>query len=267
VTRKRTRRNGNQTYVPDDRLIQRYSSAYCWEPAKLAAVLSQFGRLPEAGQEHLIRCLVQALGQYKILGKNVRRITPSEIRRRLDRVELHARNLLLELGINPNDRLVRAFQDTLSERSSWERLRSLVKQSSNGPVVLMQLRAVGIDTAENDIAASNAAFERASNSVADAVLALLNFHKRAEIAVQTATKWIVPLRGGPRNYPSAKGQLIRDAITIYGHMRSQHPDSGNQPGYGDPMLRFVHAIAELYGARVRDDDIHDIWRARKSNQK
>ena len=154
MTRKRTRRNGNQTYVPDDRLIQHCSSLYCWESAKLTAVLSQFGRLPEAGQEHLIRCLAQALGRYKMLGKNVRRITPSEIRRLLDRIETHARNLLLELGINPNDRLVPAFQDTLSERSPWERLRSLVKQSSNGPVTLMQLIAVGIDTA--DIAAANA---------------------------------------------------------------------------------------------------------------
>ena len=89
-----------------------------------------------------------------MLGKNVRRITPSEVRRRLARVETHARNLLLELGINPNDRLVRAFQDTLSERSPWERLRSLVKPSSKGPVALMQLVGVGIDTA--DIAAANA---------------------------------------------------------------------------------------------------------------
>jgi hypothetical protein len=103
--------------------------------------------------------------------------------------------------------------------------------------------------------------------VADAVLALFNFHKRAELAVQTATKRIAALRGGPRNYPSAKGQLIRDAITIYAHMRRQHPDSGNKPGYGDPMLRFVHATAELYGARVRDADIREIWRAWKSNQK
>ena len=61
--------------------------------------------------------------------------------------------------------------------------------------------------------------------------------------------------------------LIRSAIAIYEKFRSDYPNSGNKPGYGGPMQRFVHAIAELFGAHVTDADIRDQWRARNSKSK
>jgi hypothetical protein len=270
VTPKHVRGNGNQTYIPDDRLIQRYSSSYGWEPTKLTAVLSRFGRLPEAGQEQLICCLVLALGWYQMRAKRAKsaqRVTPSNLRNQLAGVEATARKLLLQLGVNSNDVAVRAFWDSLSDRPPSERLRLLGKQSVDGSYVTSQLAFAGINTGNKDIAAVNVELREASDCVADAVISLLDLHERAKTAAQIATKRIAPGRGGSRHHPNAKGQLIRHAITIYAHMRSQHPDSGNKAGYGGPMLRFIHVVAGLYRARVLDSDIRDVWRVWKSNRK
>ena len=211
----------------------------------------------------MIRCLVGAMGRYLLLAKAVR-ITPSKERNQLKAIEATARKLLLQLGVNPND-VMCAFRGRLSDRPSWEQLQLLSKKSKygiSGLNMVQWLAVASINTTDKDSAAVNAELREASAQVADAIIALLDLHQRAKTARQTVTERIQPRRGGSRHRPTAEGQLTRDAITIYAHMRKQYPHSGNKPGYGGPMLRFVHAVAELYGVRLRDADVHDAWRAR-----
>jgi len=267
VTPKRARGISDQPYIPDKRLIQGYALRYSWEPAKLTAVLSQFGRLPEAGQEQLIRCLVLAFGRYQMLAKTVRHVTPSEQRNQLTAVEKTARKLLLQLGVNPKDVASHPFWDKLSDHRSSERLQFLGKQSLDGLGVTSRLASAGINIADRDEAEVNAELSAAYDRVADAVIGLLDLHERAKTAAQAATKRMTAGRGGSRHRPTAKGQLIRYALVIYAHMRGQHLNSGNKPGFGRPMLEFIQAVATLYGARVCDADIREVWRRWKSNQK
>jgi hypothetical protein len=128
-----------------------------------------------------------------------------------------------------------------------------------------QLSFASIETTDKGQAAVNAELQEATRLVTDSVFGLLDLHERAKRAVQMATKRTAPVKGGPRHQPAAKGRLIRDAIAIYKHMRMQHPDSGNKPGRGGPMFRFVYAVAALYGTHVCDAAIRDAWR--KSRQK
>jgi hypothetical protein len=109
-----------------------------------------------------------------------------------------------------------------------------------------------------------AAAVEGNDQVANAVIGLLDLYRRAENARQAKTKQVAPGRGGDHHRPHPKGQLIRDAIAMYEHMRNQYPDSGDKPGYGGPLLRSIHAVADLYGTGVRDADVWDAWRTRKS---
>jgi hypothetical protein len=245
------------TYVPDKRLIQRYSLTYSLEPIKLTDVLSKFGRLPIGGQEQLIRCLVLAFGRYQFLAKSVRKITPSKIRNQLAAIERTTFRLLLHLGVNPNKVPLQNDGNDYGRR---------IKADCTW---INQLSFASIETTCKDEPAVNAELQEAIRRVTDDVFGLLDLHERAKKAVQTATKRTALGKGGSRHRPTAEGQLIRDAITIYGHMRSQYPNSGNKPGYGGPMLRFIHAVAALFGTCVRNADIRDAWdtRTRKSKLK
>jgi hypothetical protein len=246
-------------------VIKSYALRYGWEPTKLTAVLFQFGPLQEAQQEQLIRCLVLAFGRYQMRVKTVQRIAPSEQRKQLQIIANTARKLLLQLGINP--------EAAILSNISWPRdlLRSLVRslsnQSQQRSSVTMWLASVGIVTAGREEAAINAELSKATDCVNDAVLALLDLYERAQKAALTATTRITAGRGGSRHRPNAKGQLIRDALEIYAHTRRQYPESGKKPGIGGPMLRFIHAIADLFGARVRDSDVSDVWRVWKSKHR
>jgi hypothetical protein len=275
VTRRRTRGTADQQYVPDEGLINRYALTYGWEPSKLTTVLFQFGRLPKTGQEQLIRCLVLARGRYQWLVEterppklsNQRKLTLSNLRNQLRAVEKFTEKLLLQFGVYPKDVAPRTLWGRSSDRPASERLRSLGKQKPEGVSVTNWLAFAGLNTADRDEATVNAELKEASNNVAGAVIALLDLHDRAKTAMQTATKGIAPVRGGSRHRPRAKGQLIRDSIKIYAHMRGAHPDSGHKLGYGGPMLRFIHSVATLFGAAVRKTDIHEVWRLWKSNLK
>jgi hypothetical protein len=97
-----SRSGANPTYSPSQLLTQRYALAYNWEPDKLAASLTEFGPLPEEGQEQLIRCLVLAYGRYQVLAKSIARIPPSRIRNQLAAIKATIQKLLLQLGVNPN---------------------------------------------------------------------------------------------------------------------------------------------------------------------
>jgi hypothetical protein len=258
-------RNSSPAYIPSDHLIQRYSLNYSLDPTKLANALSEFGRLPETGQVQLIRCLVLALGKYQMLAKNDGRVIPSKLRSQLATVETTARKLLLLLGVK---------YITLLDRVHSERLRLLRAQNEGGLYVkdklvhlINQLTFAYVETQDKDEATVNAELKEANDRVTDAIVGLFDLHKRAKTARHIVAKHITSGRGGSRHRPKPKGQLIRNAIAVYRHMRTQHPDSGNKPGYGPPLLRFVHAVANLYDARVRNADIHDAWRARNSKQK
>jgi hypothetical protein len=170
--------------------------------------------------------------------------------------------LLLQLGVN-----LIALPNGFADQPLSERCQELLAQHKDRLSVIDQLTIAGIKTEDKDIPAVNAELKEANRQVTDAVFALLELYRRAKIARKTASKRIASGRGGSRHRPTAKGVLTRNAIMIYAHVRKQYPNSGNRPGYGGPMLRFIHAVAELYGARIRDTDVHDAWRVWKSKQK
>jgi hypothetical protein len=258
-----SRSRANPSYIPSQHLVHRYALKYNWEPVTLAAVLTEFGPLPEEGQKQLIDCLVLAYGRYQMLARSIGRIPPSRIRNQLVAIETTTQKLLLQLGVNPNK-----VQGCKSSDAS-EQLQRLREQDEGRLYLVDQLSFASIETTDKDQAAVNAELPEAIRRVTDDVFGLLDLHERAKKAVQTATKRTAPGKGGPQHRPHAEGQLIRDAITIYEHMRSQYPNSGNKPGYGGPMLRFIHAVAALFGAHVRDANIRDAWdtHTRKSKRK
>jgi hypothetical protein len=227
VTRKRTGAGSAKAFSPNRPLIERYATTYQLKAENLAAVLSDFGPLPEAEQERLIRCLILAFGQYQFAAKTKERTTPSDQRNQLNAIERTAKTLLHQLG-------------------------------ETG--VNIWLGTAGVVTADRDEAPVNAELIRAQKSVADAVSAIKDLRARAKTAAHAASKRIAPGRGGSRHRHGAKGQLIKDAIAIYSHMRAQHPDGG-------PMPRFVRAVGKLCGDCVQDSEIREVWRVRKSKQK
>jgi hypothetical protein len=234
VTHKRADALSGKAYSPDQSLIQRYATTYAWKKENLFAVLSEFGPLLKAGQEQLIKCLVLAFNRYQLIAKTKERITPSKQRNRLKAVEAITKRLLQQL----DDRFV-----------------------------AMWLATAGVVTADRDKVAVNAELRKANDRVTNAVCAIKDLRDRATTAAHAASKRITPGRGGSRRRPKAKGQLIKDAILIYSHMRMQHPDSGRRPAFGGPMQRFVHAVAKLFGDCVQDTHIRDMWRMWKSKQK
>jgi hypothetical protein len=254
VTARRAPELANRKFVPKQQIIEHYASQYGWDPTKLASVLSEFGQLPDRGQEQLIRCLVLGFGRYQMLANRVGRMTSSQLRIRLATVEATAKKLLHQFGIKP-------------DHPSAEPLRSLGKPSPDWRIVTMQLAIAGTDTKDKDSVAVNAELAAVNDQVANSVIGVLDLYRRAKSARQATTKHIAPGHGGHRHRPNPRGQLIRDAIAIYEHIRNQHPDSGNKPGYGGPLLRFIYAVADLYGTGVRDADVRDAWRTRKSKRK
>jgi hypothetical protein len=267
MIRTRAGARGSQHSAPNSRLLERYGSIYGLEPKRLATVLSEFGPLPEAGQEQLIRCLVLAFGRYQFSAKTTERVTPGKQRDLLRDVETTSRRLLLQLGINVKNAAPRAMWERLSDRPPSYQVRSVGKQTTHGAAVSLWLSLVGISTANEDSATVNAELREGSDDVANSIIGLLHLHDRAKDAAQAATKRTTPKRGGARHGPSAEGKLIRDAIAIYAHIRAEYPDSGNKPGLGEPMRRFVRAVAALLGASITDPAINEGWRNRKSNPK
>ena len=247
MTARRATELANRKLVPNHQIIEHYASQYGLDPTKLASVLSEFGQLPDCGQEQLIRCLVLVIGQYQVLAKRIGRMTSSQLRIRLAAVEATAKKLLHQFGIKPDHPSVEPGPD-------WR-------------IITMQLAIAGTDTKDKDSVVVNAELAKASDQVASAVIGILDLYRRAKTARQATTKHIAPGHGGHRHRPNPKGQLIRDAIAVYEHMRNQHPGSGNKPGYGGGLLRFIHAVADLCGTAVRDADVRDAWRRWKSKRK
>ena len=235
MTRTKTDVISRTAYAPNHALIHWYATTYNLDKQNLLAALSEFGPLSEEGQKQLLKCLVQAFSGFQsVAAKNIERITPSLHRSTLKAVEKNINFLL----------------------------RQLKKQS-----VSITLTVAGISTEGKDEATINAELRIAGDPVSDASRALNDLYDRAKAASQKVSQRIAHGHGGDRHRPGAKGQLIREAIAIYSHMRAQHPASGRKPAFGGPMLRFVHAVGKLFDVGIRDPEIREVWRNRKSNQK
>ena len=228
MTRKRA--HVGNTHSPNQRLIQTYTIKYGWAKEALVAVLSAFGPLPKVGQDKLIRYLVP-LSNYRSL---TRSLTTNIQRKRLEAIEKTTKKLLQQL---------------------------------REPAVKFLLATAGLFTAARDEVVITAEFKKANDNLGEVVRALKDIHDRAQAAARAVDKRITPKCGGSRRRPTAKGQLIRDAMGIYSHMREQYPDSGKQIGFGGPMVRFVQAIGALFGVGLQEFEIHEVWRSRKSKQK
>jgi hypothetical protein len=254
----------------DEGLIGRYAAIYSFDAIKLAAVLSQFGPLPKQGQEQLIQCLVPARMRYQLSTIDRKegglldpdgRVTFTEERNQLDAIEKTTKNLLLQLGVNPAAAAPEPLWDQ-SERSPWEQLLTLGQQDEKKRGVTNRLAATNIDIADKDQIGAQLA--NAGNCVALAIIGLQFLHRQAKAAAIAARNRVSPGRGGSRNRPASRGQLARDAITIYAQMRQSFPASGPKPGFGRPMVRFVVAVSALFGTSLSDSEIQGAWRVRKS---
>ena len=230
MTRSKTDAISRTAYVPNHALIHGYATTYNLNKQNLLAALAEFGALSEKGQEQLIKCLVQARSDFQLTA--MERITPSQQRNTLKAIEKNTSFLL----------------------------RQLNKRS-----VGMWLTVAGISKEGKDQATVNAELRIASDRVSDAIRALEDLHSRARTTIATVSKHIAPGHGGSRHRPTAKGQLIMDAIAIYSHIRGQHPASGARPGFGGPLVRFVSAVGKLFAVSVRETEIRGVWRVWKSN--
>jgi hypothetical protein len=233
----RTRNISGETYRPNHALIQRYCDTYNWIQEKLDAVLSEFGPLPEVGQEELIRLLIRAFVDYQFVAKTIERVTHSQHRNQLKQVEHATQRLLRHLKSDfVRMSLASAGIQTVGRTGEWEAINS-------------DLRIGG-------------------DRVIDIVRALEDLCDRTRKAEQIATARIKSGHGGTgRRRASGRGQLIAAAIEIYSNMRSQYPKSGRHPGFGGPLVRFVQVVGSLCGVSFRDSEIKDGWHGRKSKQK
>ena len=50
---------------------------------------------------------------------------------------------------------------------------------------------------------------------------------------------------------------------MYSDMRERYPGSGNKLGLGASMRNFVRLVGSLFGAEIADDEIDEVWRARR----
>jgi hypothetical protein len=199
--------------------------------------------LSHAGQEQLIKNLVVAFGYYQFAAKPIKRVTAGEQHKQLEKIEETTRKLLRLLNI---DLISGVRKDCLP--TAW-------------------LEQAGIDFKGRDASTVNTELAEAHGEVTNSIIALRKLHERAKLAAEAAATKVDPRRGGSRHPPGAKGQLIRNAIVIYRHMRGHYPESGNKPGIGEPMLKFVRAVGELFGVGISNGAIEEAWRPRESNSK
>jgi hypothetical protein len=217
VTRKRPGTAAADAYTPNEILVQRYASSYSWDKEKLTAALSKFGPLSHAGQEQLIKNLVEAFA-----GFITERVTAGERHKQLEEIEKTAQKLLCLLNID------------------------LISGLRKDRLPTVWLEQVGIDYRGRDANTVYAEFAEAQGEVANSIIALRKIHQRAKVAAKEGGTQVDRRRGGAHHHPGQRGQLIRDAKVIYQYMKGQHPESGNKPG----MRKFVRAVGELFGVAV-----------------
>jgi hypothetical protein len=176
--------------------------------------------------------LIHAFEHYQLA--KTERVTPSQQRKQLKQIEHATRRLLRHLG---ND------------------------------FIRMSLATAGIQTVGRTEQAINSDLRIGGDRVINIVRTLEDLFDRTRKAGKIATARMKSGHGGARRRPSGRGQLIAAAIEIYSDMRSQYPESGRQPGFGGPLVKFVQVVGRLCGVSFRDSEIKDVWRGRKSKQK
>jgi hypothetical protein len=253
-------------HTPDEMLVEQCGSAHRGlDKQKLTDTLTQFGPLPKAGQEQLIRCLVQAFAKHQLRVKQKdpesKTLTTGQQRDELSAVKAAAAKLLGLLGIDVKRIAPSDAWDLPWKVSAPNRLRALGRQSKGGITVSHWLSLSPMVSTNRDPDSINAELSKGRDEVTNSILAILRLHNRARVAVRMSSSRIRPERGGDRRRPTAKGQLIRDAIAIYKHMRERYPDSGNEPALGGPMQNFVRAVGTLFDAQIADRAIKEVWYA------
>jgi len=243
----------------DEDFINGFANTFDYPPENLVTVLTKFGPLPKKGQRELLLYLLHALNKYRFQTLAQKISTPAKERDQLVTVQTSARRLLTHLGLNAKRIAPRFRSDIASDRSSWERLRTLGRPNGEGMAALMRLVGAGIDhkgKSENEV---NAELAAVRDQVADAVISVLWLYERATTAADKIE--VAAGHGGTRNVPTAVGQLQRDAMTVYDHFRRQFPESGPAPAQGGPLYRFVCMVVTLAGApRLSDEAIRNVFR-------
>lgn len=263
MTSRRAASVSDKPYVPDELLIQSASSRWQFENSKLADALSAFGPLSKDGQLELVRRLVEVRSLYQL--GSARPITPSNESRRLRKIEATTNRLLLQLSIDTRAaEFLRRWEVSANSTRSLD-VSIAIQKDMTGRSVRMRLAAACIDAA--NIAATNEHLGRRSARLDALIFELLWLQQRVQIAVNEVNKRMEHGRGGARRTRTATGLLIQESIAIYAATREQYPRSGNEPGFGAPMLRFIKAVAALVDARADDTAIHEVWRSRKSKRK
>jgi hypothetical protein len=145
VTKGRIRTTAIEAYTPDETLVERCGSVHPrLDKQKLTGTLTQFGPLPKAGQEQLIRSLVQAFAEHRLSehqsGKkeNERDSKTFAIRQQRDQlnaVKAATTKLLRLLGIDVKRIAPSVLWELPSNVSATNRLRALGKQSKDGITV------------------------------------------------------------------------------------------------------------------------------------
>lgn len=279
------RRHTSEASSPDARLVAASALQFRWKPTNLEAVLSQFGKLPVAGQRELIGHLIAAHGQFQLREKSIQTITDIQTRKQLRAVETSARRLLSLLGVNVNDIPPREFLKLLGDCSP-ARFVSLLQGQAGGAQSLLadKRRSVAVAARlrlaipevggrdrdkESDLAQIRAEMKQNADHCDNAIVSLCWIYERAKAVADLGEPkasadhegtFEPTRRGGARNPPTQKGQVIRDALAMYSDMRERYPDSGNRPGLGPPMRNFVRSVASLFGAEITDTDIDEAWR-------
>jgi len=284
-TAKRNRAAASGAYSPDAQQIECYATKFRWEKERLVAVLSQFGELPVAGQRELIDHLVGTQARFQNLGKNVHTVTETVAREQLREIETGARRLLKLLGVDVmkippgeflelcGDRtpaqwgsildgpLKRAADSELTREDKAWAVGRAARLHLSLPGRAQQVRQIGEDRHnESELALTRAELQENTEHCDNAIVHLRWIYLRAK-AVAAFDKPSKPSsRGGARNAPTQKGQVIRDALKIYALIRKQYPNSGSKPALGPQMREFVRLVGLLFDAEIDDREIDEASR-------
>src|SRR5271155_4586354 len=188
------------------------------DPARLGAVIQEFGSLPNEGQVELVNRLIEARNQYLWHRMLVLNATPRQwvLRRRLK-----------EIG-SAADRLLRLLHLDGEDPQPWN-------AHPAATLALPQLCRTGSQHRPNQIWDPPRGLSLLSAMLSD----LAEAGAQAEAIFQGR---FPKKHGGSRRegHNPATG-LIDQLIEIYGAMRAQYPESGPPPVFGKPLVRFVRA--------------------------
>ncbi len=282
---KRNRAAASGAYSPDAQQIASSATTFRWEKERLVAVLSQFGELPVAGQRELIDHLVGTQARFQNLGKNVHTVTETVAREQLRKIEKSARTLLKLLGVDVMKIPPGKFLELCGDRTPAQWVTILdgpLKRAADGELTredkawalgpaarlhlslsgrAQQLRQIAEDRHnESELALIRAELQENTGHCDNAIVHLCWIYLRAKAVAAFDQPSKPSSRGGKRNEPTQKGQVIRDALKIYAQMREQYPNSGSMPALGPQMREFVRLVGLLFDVEIDDREIDEVSR-------